>query len=191
MYDAIRKGEEVSRDPRNALARVHGMLFASLEEGDVEAFGWMPSHCKKGDLQHELAKKSDGSALTSKDVEMNDLADYLAKEGVEQHRVPPGVVRAWKEKEKQVEVRARWIGIVTYEANSSKAYPFRDSEAARWKADAAQRRRREAEQGKDGRRRRSARSLKKEIGPGNGGHRLVKAATGHGWICEICKSGHW
>ena len=187
VFDAIRKGEAVSRDPRNALARVHGMLFASLEEGDVEAFGWMPSHCKEGDLQHELAKKSDGSALASKDVEMNDLADYLAKEGVEQHRVPAGVVRAWKEKEKQVEVRARWIGIVTYEANSSKTYPFRDSEAARWKADAAQRRRREAEQGKDGRRRRSARSLKKEISPGDGGHRLVKAATGHGWICEICK----
>ena len=163
------------------------MLFANLEEADAEAVGWMPAHCEEKDLQTELAKKSDGSALTCKDIEMNNLADHLAKEGAEQHRVPAGVVKAWKEKEEQIEARARWIGIVTYEANSSKTYPFRDSEAARWKADAAQRRRRDAQLGKDGRRRRAAKRMKREIDPSNGGHKVVKAAAGQGWICEVCK----
>ena len=41
---AISKGQQLANDPRNALARVHGMLFTALEGVDKDAVGWMRAH---------------------------------------------------------------------------------------------------------------------------------------------------
>ena len=98
---------------------------------------------------------------TRDDIALNDLADRLAKKAVEAHRVPQGEVEAWKAKMAEVKERAKWIGVATFEANSSKTFPFTDSESSRWKADAARRRREETKKGIDGRRTRK----KKQVGP--------------------------
>ena len=117
------------------------MLLPLLEDEGVERVGWMPAHLKAADLKHAMATKSDGSLVTKVDNSANDLADRLAKRAVEAHRVPQGEVQAWKTEMAKVKTRAKWIGVATFEANSSKVFPFTDSESSRWKADAARRRR--------------------------------------------------
>ena len=84
----------------------------------------MPAHLKEADLRHAMATKSNGSRITKVDVRSNDLVDRLAKKAVEAHRVPQGEVQAWKADMARVKERAKWIGVATYEANSSKAFPF-------------------------------------------------------------------
>ena len=86
----------------------------------------------------------------------------------------------------QVENRAIWIGTIAVEANDFASFPFKDSEASRWKADAAQRAKSNATNGKDGRRRRVQLGKKLVIAMCNGGHDVVKATTGAGWSCTVC-----
>ena len=62
------------------------------------------------------------------------MADALAKQGAEQHRVPREEVMRWKEEYKVAWKRAKWIGIVTHAANNVPEYPYRDSEASQWRA---------------------------------------------------------
>ena len=83
-----------------------------------------------------------------------------------------------KEHIERVRTRAMWIGIATAEANDFARFPFKDSEASRWRADAAQRARSNAKHGKDGRRRRVPLGRKLTIAMSNGGHDVVKASTG-------------
>ena len=187
VYGAIQKGSDVALDPRNALARVHRMLLAALQGDGAHAVGWMPLHLTKTNLLHGMANKSDGSRVAPHDVAMNEWADTLAKKGVERHRVTPSVVNIWKAKMEQVKRRAKWIGVVTHNANSSKVYPFSDSESAKWKAVANLRKKRDAKLGVDGRRWRGVKAGKKELWPEEGGHTMVRAATGHGWMCTVCK----
>ena len=87
----------------------------------------------------------------------------------------------------QVKRRAKWIGVVTHNANSATQFPFSDSESARWRADANQRRKREARQGIDGRKRRKLRKERKELSAQEGGHTITRVATGRGWLCVECK----
>ena len=85
---AVEKGPKVALDPRNALARVHGLLHTALDGDDGKQVGWMPAHLTKADLALGTATKSDGSLVTAADIMANDVADKLAKLGVEYHRVP-------------------------------------------------------------------------------------------------------
>ena len=98
---AISKGQQLANDPRNALARVHGMLFTALEGVDKDAVGWMPAHLKTADLALKTTTKSDGSLATAADVLGNDVADKLAKLGAEFHRVSQYDVRRWKKRSRQ------------------------------------------------------------------------------------------
>ena len=77
--------------------------------------------------------------------------------------------------------------MATHLANSSETFPYRDSEAARWKAKAAQRRKADAKNGIDGRKRRTNRQTAENLTLQQGGHHLVKAETGHGWLCTSCR----
>ena len=78
-----------------------------------------------------------------------------------------------------------WIGIATAGANDFASFPFKDSEAARWRADAAQRAKKNARSGIDGRRRKLPFGRKLAISMCNGGHDVVKASTGKGWLCTV------
>ena len=151
----------------------------------------MPAHLTKADLALGTATKSDGSLVTSIDVWANDVADKLAKLGAEHHRVPAEEVRRWKEAYRATYARAKWIGTVTHAANNVPEFPFRDSEAARWRAIAAQRSRAEKKAGVDGRKRRGPRQVKKVIPASKGGHHIEAARSGHGWLCTVCKKQSW
>ena len=142
------------------------MLHTALEGTAPSVVGWMPAHLTKADLALGTATKSDGSLVTSTDVWANDVADKLAKLGAEHHRVPAEEVRRWKEAYRATYARAKWIGTVTHAANNVPEFPFRDSEAARWRAIAAQRSRAEKKAGVDGRKRRGPRQVK-EVIPAN------------------------
>ena len=184
---AVDKGAAVALDPRNPLARVHGMIHTALEGVNTEVVGWMPAHLTKADLGHGMAKKSNGEAVTEQDQWGNDVADKLAKLGAEHHRVPPEEVRIWKKAQRVAKDRAKWIGQATYAANNSDSFPFRDNEASRWKAAAAQRRRQNKKAGIDGRRRKRGPLAKQTIPVSKGGHRIVAALSGGGWLCTHCK----
>ena len=121
---AVDRGPEVARDPRNPLARVHGMIHTALEGVLPGVVGWMPSRLTKSDLTHAVAKKSDGTLVNKVDLWANDVADKLAKFGVEHHRVPREEVKRWKAALSMAKARAKWIGMVTHAANNHPTYPF-------------------------------------------------------------------
>ena len=56
---AMWKGAAVAADPKNPLARVHGMMHAVLDEEDLERIGCMPSH--HTDKELGVAERSDGN----------------------------------------------------------------------------------------------------------------------------------
>ena len=101
--------------------------------------------------------------------------------------MPQGEVQAWKAELARVKVRAKWIGVATFEANNSDTFPFTDSESSRWKADAARRRREEAKKGIDGRKSRRKKERRPTLKPEEGGHTVVRATGCKGWICSVCR----
>ena len=84
--------------------------------------------------------------VTDDELAANDLADSLAKRGVEHHRVMGSDVRRWNEAAEKVTRRAVWIGKATTRANDFAEFPFRDSEASTWRAAAATRKKGEQEE---------------------------------------------
>ena len=127
----------------------------------------MPSHLKESALG--LARRSDGQLVTGRDLLGKQHADLLAKHAVEFHRVQASDVKLWKEQMEKAECRAKWVGIATHEANHFNCFPYKDSESARWRAEAAKRAKDEAKRGIDGRRRRYAKEKCPELLPHQGG----------------------
>ena len=82
-YSAIQKGPQVALDPKNVLARIHGMILTALEDSSAKVIGWMPSHLTISDLCFQLARKSDGILVDERDLQGNRIADELAKQGGE------------------------------------------------------------------------------------------------------------
>ena len=148
----------------------------------------MPAHLTKADLALGTATKRDGSLVTKVDVMGNDIADRLAKLGVEHHRVPQEVVRRWRKAFEAAKARAKWIGMATHAAGKQPFFPLRDSEASRWRAVAAQRKRAERKAGIDGRKRRGSKPEKKVIPSARGGRTIELALSGHCWLCTRCRT---
>ena len=88
---------------------------------------------------------------------------------------------------RKAEGKTKWIGTATHEANNHEQYPFRDSEAAKWRAEAAKRNKLAAAQGGDGRRRRSIKK-QRTFSLRERGHDLEQVASGKGWFCYQCKA---
>ena len=175
-------------DPRNALARIHGLLHTALDGDDGKRVGWMPAHLTQADLALGRATKSDGSPVRAVDIWANDVADKLAKLGAEYHRVPAEEVKRWKAAFTAAKARAKWIGIATQAAGNHAHFPYRDSEASRWKAVAAQRKKANNKEGIDGRKKKGPKAAKKIIPVSEGGHHVELAMSGHCWICTKCKA---
>ena len=95
----------------------------------------MPAHKARGQVGRCLL--SNGAKLTETDRDANGRADLLAKAAVEVHRVKAGEVELWNAMSDETKAAARWIARATHEANNQEAYPFQDSEAARWRSEAA------------------------------------------------------
>ena len=102
--------------------------------------------------------------------------------------MPGEEVRRWKAAFEAVKAMAKWIGIATHAAGNHPQFPFRDSEASRWKAVAAQRNRVAKKVGVDGRRRRAAKPTNRIIPASRGGHTIGLALSGHCWLCTKCKA---
>ena len=125
--------------------------------------------------------------MTARDVWANDVADKLAKLGAGFHRVSPTEVSRWREAFAAAKARAMWIGLATHEANNCTQFPFRDSEASRWNAMAAQRKKAERKAGVDGRRKRGPKQAKPIIPASKGGHSIELARSDQCWLCTRCK----
>ena len=67
-------------------------------------------------------------------------------------------MKRWNAAFVAAKARAKWIGMATHAANNSSSFPFRDSEASRWRAVAAQRKRAEKKAGTDGRKKRGGKA---------------------------------
>ena len=100
------------------------MLLTALQDVDPELIGWMPAHLTKADILLATATKSNGTLVTEVDRWANDVADLLAKQGVEHHKVPCEDVLRWNAAQTTAKQRARWVGIATYAANNMPSYPF-------------------------------------------------------------------
>ena len=105
------------------------------------------------------------------------------------HRVPATVVNQWKDHFETVKQRAKWIGRATAKANHSELYPFRDSEAARWKAEAAARAR-NVRKGLKNIKRAKTRQAAAVLPPTMGGHKLAHVLVGKAlrWKCSDCQN---
>ena len=71
---------------------------------------------------------------------------------------------------------------------TSPIFPFRDSEASRWRAVAAQRKRAERKAGVDGRKKRGPKPEQKLIPAARGGHTIELALSGNCWLCIRCRT---
>ena len=83
--DMIHVGLAVAASPKRALSRVYGLLLPALEDICLSCVLWMPAH--KSAAHVGKLNLSNGGLLTKGDVKANDMADGLAKQAVEEHRV--------------------------------------------------------------------------------------------------------
>jgi hypothetical protein len=146
--DAFHRGRAWATRDKRPLARVHGLMFAALDDTEAGAMVWMPAHTKEADVGRVCL--GDGSKLTQLDRVGNDEADRLAKLAVEAHRVPKQVRDRIEELNSVVEKTARWVARATFAAGNQTIKPLRDTEASRAAGAAASRLRaatREAKRG--------------------------------------------
>ena len=137
----------------------------------------MPAHKPKQQVGN--ATLSDGRKLTELDRSANDQADRHAKAAVQTHRVSSVEVEGWKRAYGETITLAKWIARATHEANNQEVFPFKDSEAARWKSEEAAAQRRKA---KNQRSLKLAvfekmKAIKAKITPEQGGHTPIRIAT--------------
>ena len=102
----------------------------------------MPAHKPKDQVGESLLSNS--KRLTELDRGGNGQADGMAKEAVEIHRVGAEVIKLWQQTFEETKTLAKRIARATHKANNQEKFPFQDSEAARWKSDAAAAERRKA-----------------------------------------------
>ena len=182
----IHAGLAVATSAKRALARVYGLPITALEGVWLERILWMPAH--KSAAHVGKLRLRNGDLLTKEDVKGNDGADSGAdsgaKEGGEEHRVPPAVVQEWYAAEKEGKKRAMWIGRAASLANNLPEFPFKDNEAARWKADRSKKEKKANKAAKE-------RRKPNVISTDQGGHRLVKElqtfGIRSGSRCTVCK----
>ena len=90
----IHVGLAVAASPKRAFARVYGLLLPALKDTCLSCVMWMPAH--KSAAHVGKLRLSNGELLTKDDVKANDIADGLAKQAVEEHRVSKYEVEKWK-----------------------------------------------------------------------------------------------
>jgi hypothetical protein len=178
---AVHSGLAKATAASKIYARVYNLLLAALDDTPCERVIWVPAH--KGEESVGALRCGNGERFTLADLRGNEAADLLAKQAVLQHRVSFAEVKRWKQVFEEVKSRAMWIAKITVLAAGV------DSEAARWRSDAAALEKRKA---------------KKLLKPvlkafarpvACGGHTLIQEASGprRGWKCTTCKrySAKW
>ena len=91
-------------------------MHATGDEGELQVpVVWMPAHTAL--RQIGSAVKSDGTFLSALDRDANDLADKGAKVAATSRRVAEAVRARLLEESSEVADMARWIAMVTVQAN--------------------------------------------------------------------------
>ena len=90
-------------------ASVWASIFAALDQAPPEGVAGMPAHTAAADIGHK--RLGNGDLLTANDRRANDIADYHAKQAVEEHRAPEAIRKALVNQEHEVTSMAWWIAI--------------------------------------------------------------------------------
>lgn len=130
---------------------------------------------------------SNGELLSQHDVDANDMADGFAKKAVEEHRVSTYEVEKWKSDEEEAWHLAKWIGRAVNLACNVEAFPFKDNEASRMRANAAKTNRDKQRQQKKDRKTQESEAV--EHLSGRHGPQKVMHVSGirSGWRCMVCR----
>ena len=162
-------------------ARIYALIFTALDDTRLEKLIWMPAHQTMAAVG--VRAKGNNEFLIALDLETNDLADRLAKRGVEDHRVPFLIRDKWKLGMEVTKARAMWIGRAASMANTLPNFPYSDSSASRVAADRA---RMERLRNNQGNKKPSTRTFARPVELG--GH-VVEPVGGKGgeWRCATCR----
>ena len=191
IVDSIQLGRHAAVGAGSTHARIYALLFTAFDDTPVENIVWMPAH--QDDGKAKVRTKSNGTPLTQQDIDANDLADRLAKRGIEDHRVPYRVRQEWLRCRETTMARAKWIARATYEANNLPAYPFSDSESSRKAAEEAKKKR--ARDIADGiippkaAKTKGKKTTASARPPALGGHTLEEhsRSSERAWRCTLCR----
>ena len=119
VVGTFKKGYRHATHPAVALARLWRLIFAACDDFDEPQhqvdLAWIPAHTAASDVGH--LRLSNGEYLTAADRSGNDLADALAKQGAELHRLPEAVRQAYDRRSRLAQWAARDIAVRTYQAN--------------------------------------------------------------------------
>ena len=187
LLTAVGKGPSSALDPKNVLARVHGLIHANLDDDAAKQVGWMPAHLSRKEIG--IAKKSNEELVTLQDLRGNTIADVLAKQGADTHRVPASEVALWKALHTTMVERAIWIGVATQAANDHDDFPFKDSEASRWQADAKARARLAKKSGSSEKRRRARKEQQRNVGDNGHEPQVTTFGLKKLWKCGAASGG--
>ena len=174
--DAIHRGRKWATQGCRPLARVHSMMFTAIDDTPASAFVWMPAHTREHEVGRVLL--GNGQPLTAIDRNSNELADRYAKQAVLEHRIRQDIRIQVRELDRLVVDTAKWLGMVTYQANHYGQPPMRDSEASRQRAARAGR------AGPCGQRAWRKPMVASARPPALGGHTPV--LVGKRWVCTVC-----
>ena len=126
--DTLLAGRERAVAATRLTARAWVAIFEFTGGTPPVDCAWMPAHTAAAAVGRRVM--SNGVPLTARDRLGNELADKLAKEAVEQHRVPAVVCEAIRDQERAVEDMARWVARVTVAATGHGPAALRDSDSA-------------------------------------------------------------
>lgn len=122
-------GAKAATSGKMVLARVNGLLLATLDDVVADRVVWMPSHKPSDDVW--WLKPGDGTFLTELGRIGNNTADSLAKEAAHTHKVLDDIIDALVAQEKLVEETVRLVAEMAWAANHQAQEPFRDTDASR------------------------------------------------------------
>ena len=144
----FRRGRAFATRYSEAYARLWRMIFTAFDDFDSPEIDidieWMPAHTVETDVG--TACLTNGQLLSAADRHGNDLADSLAKQGAELHRLPAPVLEAFNRQHLLSAWAARELAVRTFVANDCPCVPgrtaTRDSDGfPRWRRPAQVRQR--------------------------------------------------
>ena len=126
------RGSRWTTSPDRVYARVWAVVHSTGDNGHLEVpVVWMPAHTAQWQVGE--SRKSDGTSLSDKDRDANDLADKGAKVAATGRRVADAIRGNIFDEAAEVADMARWIARVTVKANSfdiGDGTVIRDSQAS-------------------------------------------------------------
>ena len=176
---AVHNGTEWATSAARPLARVFALLLTAMDDTPKGNVVWMPAHTALHAVGVLLL--GNGQALTQADRDLNARADKLAKEAVEEHRIPKYIRELLETHDARVSDTVKWLATATVLANNQSGYAKRDTQACK-RAAAQFKRERDAKRAKDGRK---LRVIQPPRHPTLGGHTAVP--VNGKWTCVVCR----